>query len=137
MKMQFNADGKDMPHFVINYTMPSLNEYLSACNRNPHVGAKMKSDNTMLACNAIRKSLRRWKTDKKIIIHYYFYEPNMKRDHDNVFSMASKCIQDALIKTNTISNDGWKNIENFTHDFFVDKNKPRIEVWIEEVENES
>ena len=59
----------------------------------------------------------------------------MKRDHDNVFSMASKCIQDALIKTNVIKNDGWKNIENFTHDFFISKDRPRIEVWIEEIDD--
>lgn len=134
-RLQFDSTGKDMPHFIIPFTMPSLNEYLASCNRNPHVGAKMKSENTMLACNAIRRYLKRWHTDKKIIIHYYFYEPNMKRDHDNVFSMASKCIQDSLIKTKVIQNDGWKNIENFTHDWFIDKKNPRIEVWLEEIDN--
>lgn len=134
MKLQFDATDSTLPFFKINGTFPSLNEYLAACNKNPHVGAKMKSDYTFLASNSIRRYLKRWNTEKKIIIHYHFYEPNMKRDHDNVFSMASKCIQDALIKTKTISNDGWKNIENFTHDFFVSKDKPRIEVWIEVID---
>lgn len=134
-KLQFDPTGKDMPHFVIPFVFPSLNEYLSACNQNPRIGAKVKRDYTMYACNAIRRYLRRWKATKPIIIHYHFYEENKKRDHDNVFSMASKCIQDALIKTLVIKNDGWNQIENFTHDFFVaDTPKhARIEVWIEEI----
>lgn len=131
--LQFNPTGKTMPHFMIPFAFPSLNEYLAACNKNPRAGAKMKSDYTMLAINSIRKNLKKYHTDKAIIIHYHFYEHDQKRDHDNVFSMASKCIQDALIKAKVIDNDGWKNIENFTHDFFVSKDRPRIEVWLEEV----
>ena len=134
--LQFDPTGKDMPHFVIPFTMPSLNEYLAACNKNYKAGGNMKREYTMFAINSIRRYLKRWHTDKPIIIHYHFYEHDMKRDHDNVFSMASKCIQDALIKAKVINNDGWKNIKNFTHDFFVADipKHARIEVWIEEVE---
>ena len=128
--MQFEPN-KDMPHFTIPGVMPSLNEYLAACNRNPHVGAKMKRENTNIACLCIRSGLKRWNAKNKIILHYHIYEPNMKRDHDNVLSTTCKFVQDALIKTGVIENDGWKNIENFTHDWFIDKVNPRTEVWIE------
>ena len=50
--------------------------------------------------------------------------------------MVSKCTQDALQKMKVIDNDGWKNVENFTHDFFVDKNNPRVIVWLEVIEDE-
>lgn len=70
---------------------------------------------------------------EKVILHYRFFEANEKRDKDNVFAFATKVIQDAMQELGMIENDGWKNIENFTHDFFVDKKNPRVEVYIEEV----
>ena len=121
--------------FVIKGTMPTLNEYLSACASSPYKGHKLKQDNMLLAINAIRLYLRGYHADKLIVLHYVFYEPNKKRDKDNIFAFASKVVQDSLQKTKTISNDGWKNIENFTHEFYVDKEHPRIEVTIEEIED--
>lgn len=120
-------------HFTIPTTLPSLNEYLSACGRNPKMGGRMKAQSKFLVDGCIRRGLGRWHTDKKIIIHYQFYEPNMKRDKDNVFAYASKTVQDALQECHVIDNDGWKNVENFTHDFYVDRVNPRIEVFIEEL----
>ena len=72
----------------------------------------------------------------KVILHYRFFEEKKNRDKDNVFAFATKVVQDAMQELGIIDNDGWKNIENFTHDFFVDKEKPRIEVYIEEVREE-
>ena len=133
-RLQFDPTGKEnMQHFIIPFTMPSLNEYLASCNRNPHVGAKMKRENMMLASNSIRRYLKRWHTDKTLIIHYHFYEPNMKRDVDNVASFAIKTIHDSLQQCKVIDNDGWHNIKTYTLDFFVDKKNPRIEVWLEEI----
>ena len=120
-------------HFTINGTLPSLNEYLAACNKNPRIGNSLKAKSKFVVNNAIRRYLKRWNTDKKIVIHYHIYEANMKRDKDNVFAMISKTVQDSLQECNVIKNDGWHYVENFTHDFFVDKSNPRIEVFIEEL----
>lgn len=124
-----------MPHFTIQGTFPTLNEYLSACGRNPKQGGRMKRDCMETASWEIRSQLRGYHTDNRVILHYLIYEPNMKRDKDNVFCMVSKCVSDALQVCKVIDNDGWKNIENFTHDFYVDKTNPRIEVYIEEVQD--
>ena len=43
-----------------------------------------------------------------------------------------KVIQDALVACEVIKNDGWKNIKSFSCDFKVDKEKPRIEVFLVE-----
>lgn len=40
---------------------------------------------------------------------------------------------DALVKSGTISNDGWANIAGFKDSFFIDKFNPRVEVEISEV----
>lgn len=116
--------------------MPSLNEYLAETGRNPKAGGKIKKEYKQLALQYMRLSeFRFWEANGPIIIHYVFYEPNKKRDHDNVFAFASKCIQDALQEGGFIKNDGWADILNFTHDFYCDPKYPRIEVYIEEINN--
>jgi Holliday junction resolvase RusA-like endonuclease len=132
---QFEAD-KNMPHFVIQGTFPTLNEYLTEEGRHPMAGGRMKRQYMDDASWQIRSQLRGYHAEHKVILHYHFYEPNMKRDKDNVFAFASKTIQDSLQKCKVIDNDGWKNVENFTHDFFVDKDNPRIEVYIEELQDD-
>ena len=131
--MQFKPS-KNMPHFTINGTLPSLNEYIAAIGRNPKAGGSMKRDAMDVVAWAIRSQLRKWKATKPIIIHYIIYEPNRKRDHDNVTSFLCKVTQDALQKCGVIHNDGWEHVLNHTHDFFVDKSNPRIEVYLEEVD---
>lgn len=130
---QFETD-PTMPNFTIYGKMPTINEYITACRRNPYCGANMKTEFTNVAMWSM-KDLYGLKFDK-VIIHYRFFEMNQKRDKDNVFSFATKIIQDAMQELELIENDGWNNIENFTHDFFVDKRDPRIEVYIEEVGKE-
>ena len=137
MEPQFDLSlGAFLPHFIIKGTMPSLNEYLAETGRRPQIGGKLKKEYKTLASAYIRRDLKRWKATKPVVLHYVFYEPNMKRDHDNVFSFASKSIQDALQDCGVIENDGWKHILNFTHDFYVDRINPRIEVYIEEIDDE-
>ena len=119
--------------FVILGRLDALNEYTSANRRNYHVGGKMKRDNEETIIWSIRQQLRDLHITSPVIIHYTFYELNKQRDKDNILSCAMKFIQDSLVKTKVLKNDGWKEIENFTHEFRVDKNNPRIEVILEEV----
>lgn len=138
MKPQFDVEkGINLPHFVIPGTMPSLNEYLTACNKAPKIGAAMKRKYKNLAVDAIRfSSMKRYKAEKPLIVHFVYYEPNKRRDKDNLDGMCRKCVFDALQECGVIPNDGWKEIENYTHDFYVADNPKnvRIEVYLEEVE---
>ena len=136
MKPQFDLSlAEGMPHFTIEGTMPSLNEYLAETGRRPQIGGKLKREYINMAIQYMRLTeFRYYQAFKPIIIHYVFYEPNKKRDHDNVFAFASKCIQDALQDCDIIPNAGWEQILNFTHDFYLDRDNPRIEVYIEEIE---
>lgn len=114
-------------------TFPDLNDYLHECARHPHSGAKLKREYQFIAQNAIRTQLPRLKIDKPIIIHYKFYETDRCRDKMNIFSFADKVFEDALQGCNVIPNDGWDQVDNTTHDFFVDKANPRIEIVLEEL----
>ena len=136
MKPQFDlSQSGNMPHFTIDGTMPSLNEYLAEVGRNPRLGGRLKRDYVNTIIQYLRLSeYRHYQAKNPVIIHYVFYEPNMKRDHDNVASVASKFIQDALRDVEVIADDGWNQVLNYTHDFYLDRDNPRIEVYIEEME---
>lgn len=64
---------------------------------------------------------------------YTWYEPNKRRDKDNISSFGRKVIQDALVQCGVLEGDGWKHVAGFSDRFEVDKTNPRIEVLIREV----
>ena len=117
-------------------TFPGLNEYIAALGTNPRKGGRMKAEYEMIACNAIRRELKRWKTEKPVILHYKFYEPQkgQKRDYMNIFSFADKVIEDALQKCGVIKDDDPRYVKNTTREFFYTDGTPRIEVSIEEID---
>lgn len=117
--------------FTIDGKLPNLNDYIGAMNRNRHVGNKMKQENQQLVCWAIVNSELHQKAFRTPVqISYHFYEPNMRRDPDNVEAFARKVINDALQQMGVIANDNWKGISSHSTFFDVDKENPRIEVFI-------
>ena len=67
-------------------------------------------------------------------MRYVWYEPNKRRDKDNVSSFGRKIIQDALVSGGWLKNDGWADIVGFSDEFRIDKKEPRVEVDIEEID---
>lgn len=114
-------------------TLPGLNEFIDANRRNFHAGAKLKKEAQFLVVMAARKSLKRWTATGPVWMTYRWFEPNRKRDKDNISAGGRKIIQDALVEAGVLKGDGWREIAGFTDEFFVDKKEPRIEVVIEEV----
>ena len=133
MKPQFDHENnQSMPHFIHEGTLPSLNEYIAAAARHPKAGGRMKSECMEVLSWEIRKDLKKWKATKPVIVHFVYFEPNKKRDKDNIHAFFCKSAMDALQKCGVLKNDGWADVINFTHDFYVDSTKPRVEVYIEE-----
>lgn len=122
-----------MPKLIINGTLPGLNEIIDASRANYRLGNALKQQAQTAVMWHIKRQLRGVKFEKPVRIHYTFYEPNRRRDKDNIASGAHKVIQDALVKAGVLQNDGWKHVEGFTDSFGVDKKNPRVEVIIEEV----
>ena len=117
---------------VIHDKLPGLNELIDAERRHRQLGAKLKRDSERVVRAYIRQQLRGYRPKPPVTLYYYFYEPNRRRDHDNVFSFAAKVIQDSLVKEGILANDGWDDIHEFYAKFFVDKHFPRVEVEIVE-----
>lgn len=121
--------------------MPNLNDYLKAERVNLGYGKSFNTKGNVLKHQAqdyiikcIRKDMCGVHIEKPVKIHYHFYEPNKKRDLDNVASFTMKVVQDSLVLSKVLKNDGWEHIKGFSCQFSVDKDKPRIEITIIESE---
>lgn len=121
-----------MYKLILPLKLHSLNEYIGACRRNAYQGAQMKRKDQSIVEWYIRSQLRGIRLKKPVRMEYRWYEPNRKRDLDNVSSYGRKVVQDGLVATQVIQNDSWKQVVGFSDSFYVDKKNPRIEVTIVE-----
>lgn len=119
-----------MIRLVIRGRLPSLNEYIAACRTHPKAGNRMKGDAEQIVIWSAKASMR-GRIPTPCIMHYHWFEPNAKRDLDNISSFGRKVIQDALVKARYLPGDGWEHIAGFSDSFSVDKKDPRIEVTFE------
>ena len=76
----------------------------------------------------ILSQLRHVKFSRPVFLLFTFYEPDKRRDRDNVSSFARKVIQDAMVRCGTIQDDGWDHVTGYLDRFEVDKKNPRIVV---------
>lgn len=123
-----------MYKLMIKGRLDNYNNYIAACRTHPVKGAKLKGKNEEKVKAAIYEQLGRLRIQKPVYIKYRWYEKDRRRDLDNVSSFGRKVIQDALVATKVLQNDGWKNITGFQDSFFVDAENPRIEIEIEVAE---
>ena len=122
---------------VIKGRLPGLNEYTNACRTNPRAGNQMKRDAQDLVMWHILQQIRGRRFEKPVFILFTFYEQGRRRDRDNVASFARKVIQDALVKCDTLHDDGWDYVTGYLDKFQVDKKNPRIVVEFIEQEVET
>ena len=113
--------------------LDNLNDYITACRSNQYKGAKLKAKNEQKVLAEIYEQFGRLRIRKPVRMVYRWYEKDRRRDLDNVSSFGRKVIQDALVQSHVLQNDGWKEIVGFSDEFFTDPENPRIEVEIEEV----
>lgn len=118
---------------VIPTRLNNLNDYITADRTNRYKGAAMKARNEALVKVAIKQQMRSIRIERPVYMEYTWYERNKRRDLDNISSFGRKVIQDALVQTSVLVNDGWNEIVGFSDQFYVDAANPRIEVLIREV----
>lgn len=118
--------------FVIKGRLPGLNELVEA--RNFQEKGRIKAAAKRQVQSAVFTArVRRFVEPVGVSIKCY--EPNAKRDPDNVIGGASKVILDALQEIKVLQNDNQKHIPCLQLELAgVDKDNPRIEVTIWEVE---
>lgn len=118
--------------FTISGRLPALNDYTKACRGNKYLGAKMKKDTEELIRWYIRAAHLQ-QVDGPVFVWFTWIEKDERRDPDNV-AFGKKFIFDALVAAGIIPNDNRKYVRGFQDEFRTDKQNPRIEVEIMEVE---
>ena len=126
-------DRHSLHKLIIPGKLHSLNEYIAACRRNPHQGANMKREDQFEIEWNIRSQLRGIRIERPVKMMYVWYEPNKKRDLDNISSYGRKVIQDALVNCHVLADDSWKQIIGFSDQFDIDRKNPRIEIFLKEI----
>ena len=117
-----------MHKIIICGELPNLNEIIASAKS--HYGSysslkKVYTQKVVWLSKKLPKMTR-------INLTCNWYCKNEKKDKDNI-AVGIKFILDGLVEGGIIENDGWKQINDFSHKFYVDKTNPRVEVEIEEV----
>ena len=124
-----------MYKLVIPGELPSLNEIIALSKkgtRNYQPYNQLKQQFNTLIVYQCKKQLNRLKFER-ISLGITWYCKNKKQDKDNI-ATGLKFILDGLVNAGIIENDGWKQIDGFSHKFEVDKLNPRVEIKITEIQ---
>ena len=117
---------------IIHGKLDNLNDYIRALDSSRYKGSELKNKNETKVLQEIYSQFGRLRITNPVRMEYTWYEKNRNRDLDNISSFGRKVIQDALVKSKVLQNDGWNHIKGFSDKFYVDAKNPRIEVLIEE-----
>lgn len=128
-----------MEHYVtVLGQLSGLNELLAGriyIPKNKRYVNRVKQNNDRQCIFYIREQLKGVKIEKPIAIHYDIYAQDKRHDRMNLASATDKSFQDALQLCGIIKNDGWDDVIDITFNFYIDRENPRTEVTIIELEN--
>ncbi len=117
---------------IIPGELPSLNEIIGKSKSHWGKYHKTKKEET----NKVAWLAKSLPPVERVELDITYYCINRRKDPDNIAAGGKKIILDGLVKAGVIANDGWKQVAGWRESWEVDKEKPRIEVEIKEVENE-
>ena len=116
---------------VLQGTFPSLNEVLRLAKSHWSRYAKLKKEHTLsVALEAKVQGLK--PVIGMVRVTFYWYEPNRKRDPDNVRHGAKDAL-DGLVEAGILKDDSARYVPEIRDHFLHDKDHPRVEVEITEL----
>lgn len=107
-----------MIEFFLPGRLDGLNAVVDANRTNRYAGAKHKKEITEALAWQIRAENIPPLLDVSHHFKFTWYEPNRRRDPDNVAS-AVKFVFDALQVAGVIPDDGWNDVASIAHEFVV------------------
>jgi len=110
---------RNLQSFFIPFTLPSLNEIISAAKSGRGKGnayARMKKKYTDDIYWCIKEA--RLKPMEKATILFYWKEKNKRNNPDNII-VGKKFILDSLVNAGILKNDGWSEVIGFADKWAV------------------
>jgi len=117
--------------FTIPGKLPSQNDANRAGRSHWIKAARMKRETQDFVGWCI-KAARLKPVTSPTCIAIHFFEPNRRRDLDNIAGFASKVILDALVQQRVLADDSPRYVKGISYVWSVDKGNPRVVVMIEE-----
>lgn len=145
MILRHNGSGAQVT-FTVPGPLPGMNEFIDARARGYHTRRKGRS----VFVNRYAEMKRKWskrikphctgeftrlqlfhKRHGPAVVRLRIYEPNKRRDPDNVAAGAWKIILDAM-QGEVLGGDGWRHVATtLVTTLDVDKENPRVDVHVE------
>ncbi len=120
---------------IIEYPgrLPGLNEIIKAAKqgRGKYQPYAIMKDRYTSEIGWLAKKLPAY---NRVDITITWHEPNRRRDPDNITG-GQKFILDGLVAGGAIKDDSQRYINSIAHRFEVDRENPRVEIEVQEVEN--
>ena len=117
---------------IIPHELTDLNTYINAERSNKYAAAAIKERDTNTAW-LYSKRQKNENSNGRYRITFHWYCKDKRKDPDNI-AFARKFILDGMVKAGVLKNDGWNNVASLSDEFYIDKEKPRIEVQLVESE---
>ncbi len=117
---------------VIPGELPTLNEIIDQSKAHFAVYANTKQtfDNLVgFSCAGVPRG----RITKRADFAFVWYRSDRRTDPDNI-TAGQKFVFDGLVSAGVLRGDGWRYVRSIKHDFKVDKQNPRVEIVITEVE---
>ena len=118
---------------TINGRLDGLNEYTKQNRINKYTGNICKRKNERRIQSAMIEQLNGVKIEKPVYIDFLWVEKDHRRDLDNI-AFAKKFFLDAAQKEGLLIRDDFRYVKGFTDRFDFDKDNPRIEITIREID---
>ncbi len=114
--------------------MPDFNALVNAMKGHWSAYSKEKrrwTDTVVWLC----KEAQLRPVEAPVMLEFFWYAKDRRRDPDNIRSIGSKFVIDGLVKAGVLADDGWRNIVGFKDHFQIDKERPRclVRIWPQEV----
>ena len=139
-KKKINSDniykpvkGEKEAKLIIPGKLPTLNNLIDKAKENMHAYQRLKEDEQAKIGWCIKQ--QEIPFFRQVNINITYYRPDKRADIDNISAAGKKLILDSLVEMGTIQDDCWSVVKGFEESFEVDKENPRTEVILKEVED--
>lgn len=118
-----------MALLVIDGTMRGLNDWRDAIQRSPHAGNDMaRAAKKRVAALAREQRVPRF--ERPVVVIFDWYEPNKRRDLDNVAGTGQKWVLDGLVAADVLPDDNADHVVGIQHWLHFDALEPGAIVTI-------
>lgn len=114
---------------VIDGTMKGLNDWRAAIQRSPHAGNDMAKAAKRRVAQAAREQLMP-RFEGPVVVIFDWYEPNKRRDLDNVAGTGQKWALDGLVAAGVLPDDNADHVVGIEHWLHFDALCPGVIVTV-------